>query len=171
MLHLRILLLCLLLPTLSGCTPLRPGGSALLPATQIHGAYSRQAVIGTTGHSEMIGQVLVLRQDGNVTLTAEVGQTWNSGEGRVRIMSAWADGEELPFRRTTRREPFCVGAGDCQGYRTGVFVFGAEQFSRAARDGFSATLIGPDAVAEIVIPAALFVEARERARASGLWQG
>jgi hypothetical protein len=163
------LLFCLLLSALSGCTALRPGGVALLPATQIHGAYSRQAVIGDTGHSEMIGQVLVLRRDDAVTLTAEIGQTWNSGEGRVRMLSAWHDGEELPFRRVTRTERFCTGTGQCQGYRTGVFVLTADSFVRATRDGYSATLIGPDGVAEILIPATLFAEARDRARAAGLW--
>jgi hypothetical protein len=171
MVRARLLLLCIVLSALTGCTALRPGGVALLPATQIHGAYSSQAVIGETGHSKLIGQVLVMRRGGVVTLTAELGQTWNSGEGRLRMISAWAGGRELPFRRVTRRERFCTGGFDCQGYRTGVFLFTAESFARAARDGYPATLIGPDAVVDIVIPAALFVEARERARASGVWQG
>jgi hypothetical protein len=171
MVRISSLLLCFALWAVAGCTALRPGGTPLLPATQIFGAYSGQAVIGDTGHSRMIGQVLVLERDGTVTLTAEVGQTWSSGEGRLRFTGAWAAGEKLPFRRVTRYERFCIGADNCQGYRTGVFVFTAERFAAAARDGFAATLIGPDAVVEISIPAALFVEARDRARASGIWPG
>jgi hypothetical protein len=162
-------LLCLVLAAIAGCTPLRPGGTAHLPATQIHGAYSSQAVIGDTGRSALIGQVLVLRQDGVVSLTAEVGQTRNSGEGRLRMLSAWADGRELPFRRVSRFERFCTGANRCQGYRTGVFLFTAESFESAARTGHAATLIGPDATVDIFIPAALFDEARARARDAGIW--
>ena len=161
----------LALSLLTGCAPLSPGGVAHVPATDILGAYSRQAVIGDTGHSEMIRQVLVLRKGDAMTLTAEIGQTSNSGEGRLRMQTAWFEGEELPFRRVTRRERHCTGAGQCQGYRTGVFLFTAELFAQAAREGFVATLIGPDAVVEVHIPAALFVEARDRARASGIWQG
>lgn len=163
------LLLCLVLSALAGCTALGSGGVALLPATQIHGAYSRQAVIGDTGRSALIGQVLVLREESGLTLAAEVGQAWNSGEGRVRMIEAWSDGRQLPFRKVNRRERFCTGAGACQGYRTGVLSFTADSFARAARHGYSATLIGPDAVAEIHLPAALFVEARDRARASRIW--
>lgn len=171
MVRILLPLLCLVLSVAAGCVPLRPGGTALLPASQIEGAYSRQAVVGRTARSTLLGQVLVLRQDGAVTLTAEIGQTWTSGEGRLRFDRAFDAGRELPFRRVPRFERFCTGAGACQGARTGVFLFTAESFARAAREGYPATLIGPDAVVEIVIPARLFVEAQARARVSGLWRG
>jgi hypothetical protein len=117
----------------------------------------------------MVGQVFVLRQADRVALTAEVGQAYHSGQVRLRMFEAWDDGQELPFRRAMRSERLCIGLSLCQGFRTGTFGFTRDAFEAAMRDGFEATLIGPDAVVTVRYPAAMFSEAREHARRLGIW--
>ena len=169
MLRLLVLVLLLILSAGPACTPLRPGGVAHLPATGIQAAFSRQAIVATQGHTLLVGQVLVLRQQGRTALTAEIGQLPHSGQSRLRMDGAWEEGRALPFRTATRTEAFCIGLGRCHGYRTGTFAFTPATFAEAARDGLRATLTGPDGTVALHIPASLFVEARERARANGNW--
>jgi hypothetical protein len=154
---------------LSACTPLAPGVTVRTPATDITGATSRQAIIAARGQNLLIGQVLILRQAGRTALIAEVGQARHSGQGRLRIDSAWQEGRELPFRPATRSEWFCTRPGQCRGVRTGSFVLSRDEFDAALHAGLSATLIGPDDVVELRFPPHLFVEARDRALAAGLW--
>ena len=167
----RLILLTLLLILSAGpaCAPLAPAGIAMSPATGIEGAFSRQAIIAGRGHDVMVGRVLVLRQSGRTALTAEVGQLRRSGQRRLVMNSAWIEGARYAFRGATRSEPYCTGGGNCQGYRTGAFHLTRAAFERATQDGLRATLIGPDAAVEIRFPADLFAEARDRARARGLW--
>jgi hypothetical protein len=165
--HRRLFLPLLL--ALCACTPLAPGGGGRTDATSIAGAFSAQRIVADRGHNLMIGQVFVLRQHDSVALTAELGQARHTGQGRLRMTSAWAAGEELPFRRASRWEPFCTAPGRCTGWRTGTFMFTRDTFAAARRDGFRATLIGPDDVVTVHYPPAMFAEARENARDLGLW--
>jgi hypothetical protein len=169
MVRLFVLVLLLILSACPACTPLRPGGAAALPATGIDGAFSRQAIVAVQGHTVLVGQVLVLRREGRTALMAEIGQLPHSGQGRLRMVGAWDRGRALPFIRAMRAEPFCIGQTRCPGYRTGTLAFTPATFADAARTGFRATLVGPDGVVTVTIPAALFVEARDRARDAGLW--
>lgn len=165
----RKAVLPLLLAMLMACTPMLPGGSAQLPETGIGGAFSRQAVVAETRHAVMVGQVFVLRQNGGTVLTAEVGQTWRAGQGRLRMDTAWDRGAERAFVATTRTERHCLGDGQCRGFRTGTFVLTRTEFEAATREGLRATLIGPDDTVAVAFPAALFAEAMTRARDIGLW--
>jgi hypothetical protein len=164
-----LLTLLLILSAGPACTPLAPAGIAMAPATGTEGAFSRQAIIDGRGQDVMVGRVLVLRQSGRTALIAEVGQLRRSGQGRLRMDSAWTEGERYAFRGATRSEPYCTGGGNCQGYRTGAFHLTRAEFERATREGLRATLIGPDAAVEIRFPPDLFAEARDRAWAQGLW--
>lgn len=154
--------------TCPACVPLAPGGTAELQASGLEGAYSRKAFIANHGHDTMIGQVLDLHRDGQIAFIVEVGQTWHTGRGRLRFDSAWQEGQDLPFQPATRREPFCTYAGHCLGARSGVFSVSQAEFGVARRDGLDATLIGPDGSVAIHVPADLFTEAQDRARAIGL---
>jgi hypothetical protein len=169
MMRLIILVVLLLLSAGPACTPLAREGSAVAPDTGIEGAFSRQAIIAEAGQGILIGRVLVLRQSGGPALIAEIGQVGRSGQGRLRMDSAWTEGERLPFRGATRSEPYCIGSTDCQGFRTGVLRLSRAAFDRAARTGLRATLIGPDAAVEIRFPPELFSEASQQAGAQGLW--
>lgn len=158
-----------LILSLAACSPLATGGAAGTGATGIHGAFSAQRIVANEGHDVMLGQVFVLRQDDRAALTAELVQTRHSGRGRLRLLSAWMNGKELPFRRALRTEPHCDASGRCTGWRAGTFVFTPEAFAAAARDGFEATVIGPDGVVTVHYPLELFAEARANARRVGLW--
>lgn len=171
MVRLVLLVLLLILSAGPACIPLAPGGILLTEAARTEGAFSGQRIVADRGHAVMVGQVLVLRRDGVTALTAEVGQVPHGGQVRYRMQSAWHEGRALPFRRAARAEVFCTAPGHCRGYRTGTFVFTAEAFEDAAAHGFSATLIGPDAVVRVRFPAAMFTEARNRAAAADLWPG
>jgi hypothetical protein len=160
-----------LLLILAACTPLAPGGTARTEATAIEGAFSAQRIVADQGHDLMIGQVFILRQNGRLALTAELGQALHTGRGRLRLTRAWANGEELPYRRAYRSERLCTLPGQCLGYRTGTFLFTPARFAAAARNGFRATLTGPDAVVRVHYPASMFAEAREDARRLGRWPG
>ncbi|MDG4649289.1 hypothetical protein P6F26_12610 [Roseibacterium sp. SDUM158017] len=154
---------------LAACTPLAPGGAGHGPATAISGAYSAQRIVAARGHDVMVGQVLVLRRGDRIALTAELGQLRHSGQARLRMRGAWRGGAEVPFRPARGSEPFCIGRDDCQGYRTGTFVFTRATFDAALHDGLEATLVGPDAVVTVRYPPAMFAEAIGNARRAGLW--
>jgi hypothetical protein len=169
MVRLLALVLLFILSAGPACTPLASGGAAQSMATGIDGVASRQVIIADRGHDLMIGQVLVLRQNNRTALTAEVGQLHRSGQVRLRMDSAWHEGRALPFRRAVRSERFCTRPGQCRGYRTGTFVLSKDAFEAALTEGFTATLVGPDAVVEVHFPPTIFIEARDRAVARGLW--
>lgn len=158
-----ILALCI-----SGCSPLAPGGTGRTDATAIVGAFSRQQIVGDDDRNLMIGQVFVLQQGDRVAITAELGQARHTGQGRLRLTSAWAGGEELRFQRVWRSEPYCTTQGRCTGFRAGTFVFTRESFAAALRDGFRATLIGPDEVVTVHYPPGMFAEARQHALLLGI---
>lgn len=167
MLRVAVLIAALLF-SCPACVPLAPGGTAELQASGLEGAYSRKAIIANHGHDTMIGQVLILYWDGQIAFIVEVGQTWHTGRGRLRFDSAWHEGEGLPFHPARRREPFCTYAGHCLGARSGMFSLSQAEFDAARRQGLDATLIGPDGAVAIHVPADLFTEAQDRARAIGL---
>lgn len=166
MMRFVFLVLLFILSAGPACTPLAPGGVARLPATGIDGAWSRQAVVAEHGQTLLVGQVLILRQDGHSALVAEVGQLRRSGQARLRVSGAWHEGRELSFRRATRSSRFCTGRAQC--HRTGTFILSPADFHVALQSGLSATLIGPDGVVEVHFPPVLFTEARDRARDLGL---
>lgn len=161
-------LIAMVLFACPGCVPMAPGGTAQLRASGVEGAFSRKAIIANHGHDTLIGQVLVLRRDGQVAFIVEVGQTWHSGRGLLRFDSAWHEGQDLQFHPTPRREAYCTHAGHCLGWRSGVFSVSQSEFVAARRYGLNATLIGPDGAVDIHVPADLFTEAQDRARAIGL---
>lgn len=169
MMRLVLLVFLFILSAGPACTPLAQGSVARLPATGIDGAWSRQVVVAEHGHTVMVGQVLILRQAGRTALAVEVGQLPDGAAGRLRMDSAWHEGQRLSFRAIRRNEPFCTAPGRCQGFRTGTFALSRAEFDAALQSGLSATLIGPDAVVEVHFPPALFVEARDQARTLGLW--
>ena len=171
MLRLAVLTCLLIVSAGPACVPLEPGGAAVAPATGIDGAVSRQAVIADAGHAVMVGRALVLHQAGRVTYLADVAQIRRSGHVRLRMDSAWHEGRPLPFTGVGRSEPYCLAHRACQALRTGTFHLSRTDFDRAAATGLAATLIGPDAAVEVFLPAALFAEARDRARETGIWHG
>jgi hypothetical protein len=165
-------LVCLLIVSAgAACVPLAPGGTASAPATGIDGAASRQAVIADEGHAVMVGRTLVLRQAARTAYLVEVAQIRHSGQTRLRMESAWRDGHRLPFTGASRSEPYCLAHRACQAQRTGTFDLTQAQFNGAATTGLRATLVGPDAAVAVHIPPALFAEARDRARSTGIWPG
>ena len=157
------------LSVLTACAQLAPGGAAQLDATGISGAYSRQVIVATGPQAAMVGQVLILRQDGRIALIAEIGQAYRSGLGRPRFSSAWDEGRELAFAPASRSERFCMRGAQCQGYRVGTLALTADTFDAALVTGLTATLIGDDNAVEVHFPAHMFRDARDRARAAGLW--
>lgn len=168
MLRPTVMIVLLTLCAGPACTPLAPGGAAAFEATGIEGAYSRQVVVADGGHDVMVGQVLVLRQNGRLAFTAVVGQLRHSGQVPLRMESAWSGGRAVPFEGGGRRERFCTRRGHCRGSLTGTFVLTRAAFDAALHGGLSATLVGPDAVVEVRFPPQVFAEARDRARAAGL---
>lgn len=150
------------------CTPLLEGETWHSPHTDIAGAVSRQAVVSDDRHHVLVGQVMILNRRGEVHYLAEIGQVSDGVHRRLRMDSAWRDGDVLPFRGLRRTERFCIGLSNCQGFRTGTFAFTPETFAEAVEDGFRAHLIGPDAVIDIYLPPELFVDAAERAGAEGV---
>jgi hypothetical protein len=105
-----LLTLLLILSAGPACTPLAPAGIAMAPATGTEGAFSRQAIIDGRGQDVMVGRVLVLRQSGRTALIAEVGQLRRSGQGRLRMDSAWTEGERYAFRAPRGPSPIAPGA-------------------------------------------------------------
>lgn len=139
-----------------------------MPETGISGAFSQQFIVAQTRGSRLVGQVFVLEQGGELSLSATLDQVRSSRQWRLRMDSAWKDGTELAFSAPGRREPFCIANGQCLGYRTGTFAFSPAEFERAGQEGFGALVLGPDEGIEVNYPAHLFTEAMEHARRLGL---
>ncbi len=136
-----------------------PGGSLATPASGITGHVSRQVVISDHPHHVLVGEAMIVSQNGATHYSVTIGQAWDGVHRRLRMDHAWADGRSLPFRRVSRAERVCVGQNNCYGHRIGIIALSADMFSRAADSGLRARLTGPDAAIDIEIPAILFQEA------------
>lgn len=147
---LRALALCLIL---SACAVER---APVSPDTGLSGSVTRQVVISDHPHHVLLGHVLIAT-DGAETTRALVIQQRRDGVHRVRMWQAWQDGRALPFRRLPSRAG-CTH-GTCRDNAVGFIALGPMMLEHAARNGFSATLIGREGAIPIQAPAALFAEA------------
>ena len=164
----RFALILAVATLMAACTPLQNPGVHRSAITGIDGAFSAQQVVSNHPHYVLVGRVMALRQGDEVALVADIGQLNNSGQYRLRMDTAWHNGMELPFRGARRLEDFCTAMGDCQGYRIGTLTFTPDSFIAAAAHGYRAHLIGPDAMVEIVLPAAMFQDVMSRTLDAGI---
>jgi uncharacterized membrane protein YeaQ/YmgE (transglycosylase-associated protein family) len=155
-----VLILFGLVGVLAACTPMRQAGVDTTRHSGMIGAFSDQVVVSDHPHHVLVGQAMILQQDGATVYVVEIGQL-RRGHVRLRMTDAWWNGQALLFHGVRPTERFCNGYRDCGGYRTGVFSFSRTGFETAARRGFDAQLTGPDGALDIHIPA------REFARALG----
>lgn len=147
----RALVLCLMLMAcgLTG-TELSTDDSAL------NGHITRQFVISDHPHHVLLGYFLTVTR-ADETTRALVIQQRRDGVHNLRMVDAWQNGRELPYRAINRRLG-CVH-GHCRDNAIGLISFSAAMLERAARDGFNATLIGRDGAISIHAPATLFTAA------------
>ena len=129
------------------------GGEFASPVTGITGTYSDQMVISDHPHHVLFGHVVRVADDAG-SVTALVISHRRDGVHRLRIDNAWTDGRRLPFRRMARG--LGCSHGHCLNDALGMIPFGPAITAEAARNGFGATLLGPEGGIDIHVPAALF---------------
>ena len=146
----RALLLFLFLAACAPQTTLETTDSGL------SGRITDQVLISDHPHHVLMGHVLIAARGDEIT-RALVIQQRRDGVHRLRIREAWQQGRELPYRSLDRRLG-CI-RGRCRDNAVGFISFSAAMLERAAQDGFSATLIGPEGAIEIAVPPRIFAEA------------
>jgi len=146
----RALLLFLFLAACAPQTTLETTDSGL------SGRITGQVLISDHPHHVLMGHVLIAARGDEIT-RALVIQQRRDGVHRLRIREAWQQGRELPYRSLDRRLG-CI-RGRCRDNAVGFISFSAAMLERAAQDGFSATLIGPEGAIEIAVPPRIFTEA------------
>jgi hypothetical protein len=122
----------------------------------LSGRITDQVLISDHPHHVLMGHVLIASRGAEIT-RALVIQQRRDGVHTLRIRQAWQQGRELPYRSLNRRLG-CIG-GQCRDNAVGFISFSGQMLERAARDGFSATLIGPEGVIEIAVPPQIFAQA------------
>lgn len=147
---LRAMILCLVLTACGANT------APVSPDTGLQGRVSRQVVISDHPHHVLLGHVLIATRGAETTRALVIHQR-RDGVHRVRMWQAWQDGRELPFRRLPTRTG--CSHGHCRDNAVGFISLGPLMLERAARDGFSATLIGREGAIAIEVPAMIFAEA------------
>lgn len=149
----RALVLCLILAacSLSACAP---GGDHASRASGLSGHVTQQVVISDHPHHVLYGHVATISDQGANPVRALVISHRRDGVHRLRIYEAWQDGRALPYRRLNRQ--LGCSHGHCRNDAVGFIALGEGMVARAARDGFHASLIGPQGRIDIHAPARLF---------------
>lgn len=122
----------------------------------LSGRITDQVRISDHPHHVLMGHVVVVAR-GDAVTRALVIQQRRDGVHRLRIAEAWQQGRALPYRALNPRLG-CI-RGQCRDNAVGFISFSAAMLERAARDGFSATLIGPEGAIQITAPPRIFSQA------------
>ncbi|MBF9032263.1 hypothetical protein HKCCE3408_17830 [Rhodobacterales bacterium HKCCE3408] len=145
--------------SVSICSMAAADPGILTVRTGLTGAYSAERVVSDHPHHTIMAEARILSRGPYEAYLVELGHMRDGVHRPLRMNRAVSAGRVLDFQPIGRVEDFCTGGGTCHGWRVGAIFLSREAFQRAAGQGMTVQVYGPDGTFELALPRELFSEA------------